>query len=226
MISGSCQQAALLSAPQLWWAHTEPVYLCLSRRRAGSEVHIPVSCHRNTEKPKQLFLTKHSLTVLTQTKRCWLHWQCPADPNPASSWGLHPCPCKELGQDAAGQVTQDTAVGFTLLAPCPPPPSAGLSQFSTFLLCLQFCWTPNQQEDVGTGGTQVCSSLGSRGWNGAWSFVHPRPGLQDCQSLTPVHGGTGGVNGGANQDPWCPGAPGPLVHPETGCNRNRGEALL
>lgn len=112
-------------------------------------------------------------------------------------------PAKSWGRMQQGRGPRTLLWAFTLLAPCPPPPPAGLSQVSTFLLCLQFCSTPNQQEDVWTGGTQVCSSLGSRGWNGAWSSVNPRPGLQECQSLTRVHGGTGGVNGGANQDPWC-----------------------
>lgn len=224
MISGSCQQAALLSAPQLWWAHR--TYLCLSRRRAGSEGHIPVSCHsrikRNLNRSSSLPAAPqslHSRNVLL------LHWESSAAPQtPVSQcWRVGPCPCEELGQGAAGQVTQGTSPFLSLPSSSPSWP------FISFHLPPVPCSSAQHKisRKMSEQGVTRCLSRQQRGEMLPEALYTPSQVSRSCQSLTPVHGGTGGVNGGTDQDPWCPATPAPsgsLL--KRGAIEMRGEAPL
>lgn len=127
MISGSCQQAALLSAPQLWWAHR--TYLCLSRRRAGSEVHIPVSCHCRIK--RNLNRSSSLPTVLTQREHTAASLGTLSSTTNPGLLRVDYCPCTELGKEEQGRWPK----GLHPSCPMPTSSPAGLSEVSTFLLC-------------------------------------------------------------------------------------------
>lgn len=177
MISGSCQQAALLSAPGLWWAHR--AYLCLSRRRAGSELHIPVSCHRGIKRnlnrpsspnvPSQPFHSQRS---------CWFPWECSAAQTQVCEHC--PCPCRELGKEQQGRWPWHRSGPSPFLPRAHLLPQPAFNRFPPPSCALQLCPAPNQYEDEWTGGNRGWLPLQEGGGsNAAWSFVHPKPRLQE-----------------------------------------------
>lgn len=76
------------------------------------------------------------------------------------------------------------------------------------------------EQGVTEGG---CLSRKEGGQTLPGALYTPSHVSRSCQSLTPVHGGTGGVKRGANQEPWCPAASAPLGSlQKKGCNQNKG----